>query len=588
MFFIAFGCVKQDLNNYNDEKGLNADTRAWVQSANTPNLKRASLAENDKAILDKHLSKYSAFTIDEREIAGFFRGGSGSIRLPISEELDWTIRLELNDLRDPDYVATYTNDEGTFEVTEPFVVNTFKGVTSTGQPVRFTIDENTLFGVIFGENYHYTIMPAKDYTQNKGDNSYIVYKSWDVIRDNNCSDCVNDVLETQIDYVNNALALANGDKENLTIQGRPMTRVGTKILKVATDADYDVHRDYGNSTNSTIMTWINAIDGVYESTFGLNFLVTSQHVWDSMPSGYPYTSSDSDAFLESFRNYWNSNYQSVNRNIAILYTNKLFPKGGGKNYVGKSYTGNINGNTANNKAYSFVTMAGSFQTTAHEIGHLLNANDNPSDGTCGTIWGSIMCQEDKTLWFSGQSISSISSFLNSNLHYAWLNGPANIYYPGTVTTYNLVNPPSGTITWEISAGSPFTISPTTGSTTYLTQTTGTGSGTLSARVNTGVENKIVASRVIAATTTPVNGPMTGPSTVYAGQTYVYYNLQSVPGLTYTWASANGILTLASGNGYSEGIFNVPSNASGLDDTVYCTIKAGSNTIGSFYKYIVIY
>jgi len=55
-------------------------------------------------------------------LAGFFRGGSGSVRLQIDEELDWTIRLELNDLRAPDYKAIYTTDEDEFEVDEPFVI----------------------------------------------------------------------------------------------------------------------------------------------------------------------------------------------------------------------------------------------------------------------------------------------------------------------------------------------------------------------------------------------------------------------------------------------------------------------------------
>ena len=84
--------------------------------------------------------------------------------------------MELNDLRAPDYKSFYTTEEGTFESTEQFVVNTFKGETSTGQHVRFTIDENIFFGIIFGENYHYVIRSAKDYTLNKEDKRFGIVK----------------------------------------------------------------------------------------------------------------------------------------------------------------------------------------------------------------------------------------------------------------------------------------------------------------------------------------------------------------------------------------------------------------------------
>ena len=160
---------------------LSEEQTSHMETANIPRIESASLSENDKAILDQHLSKYTAFTIDGKEMAGYFSEGSGCIRLQIDKDFDLTICLELNDLRAPDYRAYYTNEEGTFEVNEPFVVNTFKGETSAGQHVRATIDENTFFVYIFGEKYSYIIQPTKDFTQNKEDKSFIAYKSWDVI-----------------------------------------------------------------------------------------------------------------------------------------------------------------------------------------------------------------------------------------------------------------------------------------------------------------------------------------------------------------------------------------------------------------------
>ena len=134
-----------------------------------------SLTGSETEILDKRISNYTAFTMDIKEITNYLysNGGSGQFQLLIDERWDWTIDLELNDLRAPEYKATYTNEEGTFDVEETFVVNTFKGYKSDGQTVRFTIDENTFFGVILGDNYHYVIRPAKDFTQNNKDRTFI-------------------------------------------------------------------------------------------------------------------------------------------------------------------------------------------------------------------------------------------------------------------------------------------------------------------------------------------------------------------------------------------------------------------------------
>ena len=169
----------------------------------TPSTQSASLTGTDKAILDQRISKYTAFTIDKKEMTDYLygSGGVGQIRLKVNEKLDWTIDLELNDMREPDYRSTYTTDEGTFENKEPFVVNTFKGETSDGQIARFTIDENTFLGVILGDNYHYVIRSAKDYTQNIKDEMLIAYHSWDIIPDDNHFDYVNDALKVSDEYL---------------------------------------------------------------------------------------------------------------------------------------------------------------------------------------------------------------------------------------------------------------------------------------------------------------------------------------------------------------------------------------------------
>ena len=116
-----------------------------------PCIQSAALTADDKAILDKYISKYTAFSLDTKELTDYLQGngGAGRIQLSIDEEFDWTIDLVINDLRAPNFEQIYSTGDGTFEIEKPFLVDTFKGKTSDGRDVRFTIDENYFAGYIF-------------------------------------------------------------------------------------------------------------------------------------------------------------------------------------------------------------------------------------------------------------------------------------------------------------------------------------------------------------------------------------------------------------------------------------------------------
>ena len=233
--------------------------------------------------------------------------------------MDWTIDIELNDMRAPDYKATYTTDRGIFEVEEPLILNTFKGRTSDGKIARFTIDENTFSGVILGDDYHYVIRPAKDYTQNREDNSFVVYKSGDIIPDDNEFDYINDALEIP----HNSPKIIIGGLVGL-IDGSNNINSCTYFLKIATDADFQYHQARGSisaaTTNNHILSILNIAEGIYESTFSLRFAITFQNVYTT--NSQLYTSHNAETLLNSFRSHWNNNHAGVNRNIAHLFTGK--------------------------------------------------------------------------------------------------------------------------------------------------------------------------------------------------------------------------------------------------------------------------
>ena len=401
-----------------------------VCSQIVPSTQKAVLIEKDKAILEQHLSEYATFTMDKREIINTFRtNGTGQFRLRIDERLDWTIDLQLNDMRAPDYKQTYISDEGKFE-DESYRVNTFKGTTSNNQIARFTIDENNFLGIILDNEYHYVIRPAKDYTKNSLDESLIVYKSSDIIFE-----------DETFDYTNDALIVPDdGKNENVEESVMRNSASCTYYLRIATDADYEVYQGKGSSlanTYSHIFSLLNIVEGVYESTFNLKFIITYQNVWTTTSNGYPYAPTDTCAnLLRQFRDYWNSNMTGISRNIAHLFTG--YP-------VGCAWLGQINSSLA--YGLSRVRPGMYYKTTAHEIGHNLGAYDaNLQDSLvyeecfCGTLGAaSTMCQgdnKDDNLWFCQTSINEIAPFLANRSALLTGSFPANLTLTGTANGFN--------------------------------------------------------------------------------------------------------------------------------------------------------
>ncbi len=362
---------------------------------------RTTLSDREEITLDKHLSQYTVFSINKKElIDSLYTNGLCQFQININEQFNWTFDLQFNDMRSPDYKQTYTSDKGIFEDTT-FVLNTFKGTTSDNKIARFTIDENNFFGVIFDSTNHYIIRPATDYAQNLAKENLIVYKSSDIIPNHDKFDYVNDALEVPIDSIKQDIILRNGPSNPCTY-----------YLAIATDADYNYYQAKGNNlanTYSDIFSVLNIIEGVYESTFNMKLIVVYQNVWTTTSGSYPYTSTDASTLLRQFQTEWKNNRTSISRNIAHLFT--------GKGLDGGVYGMAWRPGLGTDYSYSLsMNRAEMYQTTAHEIGHNLNAIDNPTNCFCGTANASVMCQGIKSsnLWFCQQSINEITPYLSNN------------------------------------------------------------------------------------------------------------------------------------------------------------------------------
>jgi len=374
-----------------------------------PTVKKIEMSERNESVFAQHLNRYTVFAIDKKELVNNLQSdGNAQFRLKIDEKMDWIIDLEVNDMRAPNFRQVFTTKNGEVEHTE-FVLNTFRGFTSRGQVVRFTIDENNFFGVILNGEDHYVIRPVSEYTQNRNDKNFIVYRSSDIIVDFG-----------DFDYIHNALIVP----ENYGIRkdGQSTTNTTASVLcsyrlLIATDADYEFFQRHGNNTNNRILSILNIVEGVYESTFGLRFSVVYQNVFD-WPNTF-YDSFDASELLSQFRGHWNRNKTHVYRHIAHLFTGKTL----NHNTVGLVVErGQIN----NDRAYS-LSMEHQWLSAivAHEIGHHLNARHAPTvigfraPCECFRSNPSIMCGDlrNKTssaLWFCEFSIYEISNFINYN------------------------------------------------------------------------------------------------------------------------------------------------------------------------------
>jgi hypothetical protein len=331
-------------------------------------------------------------------------------------------------MKSADYVESYTSDKGTFRNQEKSssFTHIFKGKTQDGRIVRLTISKDEFWGVILADEQQIVIRQTRDYTKNEKDESLIIFDNSDLIKeaDDKSSDVFEDALVVP---KNNALAIP---KENALISQMELIPC-TYYLLIATDADFEFYQGRGSSLTNCynyIYSVLNIIEGVYESTFNLRFILTFQHVYAS--SNNPYTSTDASTLLDQFKSEWNNNRGSVNRDIAHLFTGKLL------NSNGVAYMGQISNSSAYSLSRERLEM---YQTTAHEIGHNLNANHpTASNCLCGSTVASVMCsgRKDNNLWFCDFSISEISPFLWNNR--TLLNGNLTDYKTlagGTINSF---------------------------------------------------------------------------------------------------------------------------------------------------------
>lgn len=320
---------------------------------------------------------------------------SGRIQLSVGDR-SFDLQLEPNDLRAPGFRQILRGAKGASEQ-KGTQVATFKGhiVGDPDSVVRLLILPDLIQGYIRTKDEWYFIDPLFKFVKGAPPAQVVAYEEDDVRPDGRqlCG-------AGELDHMISGL---EASKEP-SIKTQAITS-GTRILYLATDADYEYYSIYGANTNSQIQGVINQVDGIFQNSLGIAVWISYQNVWTSIYD--PYTASSSWGLLQEFQNYWKAYYSSVYRNAAHLFTGKTPTDAQGIAWMSvvcsyPTYSYGV--------SYEYYQMA---KLVSHEIGHSLAANhDDQVSPQADPCYGNgpIMCsylQNSGPDIFSSRSASDI-------------------------------------------------------------------------------------------------------------------------------------------------------------------------------------
>jgi hypothetical protein len=337
--------------------------------------------------VDKLLRRYDKLELEPATAAELVKQ-TGRFFLPTSAG-GFDLTLTPHDLRAARYRAQETLDGGVIRELEPSPVRTYKGSVAgmPGGQARLTIDKGTFEGLIITPSQIYFVEPAKRYSSAASDRDFIVYQQADLV---------------QTSFGECGLTMAERvGKEASRLQSQPEVAANLKsvteelftpprTVDLATEADFEYFTFFGNATNANneIIAIMNQVEGIYDTTFGLQFTLVFQNVWST--AGDPYTTTNPDTALVEFTNYWNTNHASLNRDLAHMWTGKSFDG----STIGIAWRPGLDcplGQSGYGMSERLSSTPAKFILSAHEIGHNFNAQHADAQPNCAnTIMGTTL------------------------------------------------------------------------------------------------------------------------------------------------------------------------------------------------------
>ena len=347
----------------------------------------------------KALKRHDLVELEPQRVAEQVRL-TGRLSLPTAEGT-FELNLAPYDMLAPNYRAQVTFDGGEVRSIERGPVRTYKGTVAgiDGAQARFTMDGNTLEGLIITPSRLYFVEPAKRYSALASSKDFLVYNDSDVI-ESSFGKCGVDTLARKVG--------AEGARVKSQLPTSLAHGVGTealfsppRVVELATEADFEYFTAFGSSevaARNEIISIVNQVEGIYNTQFGLRFSIVFQNVWAT--SSDPYTTADPDTALDQFRDHWNGNHVTVARDLAHMWTGKDFNDPGtpeNESIIGIAYRPGLEcplGPASYGMSERLSSTPAKFLVTAHEIGHNFNATHTdtptPRAGCDDTIMSSTL------------------------------------------------------------------------------------------------------------------------------------------------------------------------------------------------------
>jgi len=354
---------------------------------------------------------------------------TGELSLTSSEGA-FHLVLTPHDMRAENYRAEEVLDGGVVRAVAPGAVRTYKGIVRgmEGAQARFTIDGETIEGLIITRGQKYFVEPAARYSPSANQREYLFYKESDVIKrlSGKCGVTVAEKIGAEVERVQSS---------TFQTSSRLSTSVHTELItpqrevELATDADFEYFQALGSTTAvfNEILSIMNQVEGVYDAEIGLNFRIVFQNVYTTSENPYP-DIGDAQAELDRFRNFWNTNRVDVARDLAHLWTGKDF--GLYEGVLGIAYLNVVCNNPSESYALStwITSLPFKYILTAHEIAHNFSATHvDGLSGCASTIMQSLLLNGGNT--FCGVSRGQIEAHATANSGCLSLSGCTFIISP---------------------------------------------------------------------------------------------------------------------------------------------------------------
>ncbi|HVF48430.1 MAG TPA: Calx-beta domain-containing protein [Pyrinomonadaceae bacterium] len=355
------------------------------------------------------LSRYESLPLDAGSVERQVRQ-TGRLTLETSEGT-FDISLAPHDMRADDYRAVAVLDGGVERELPRAPARTFKGTVRglSGGQARFTIDGETIEGMILAHGEKFFVEPAARYSGAAPSGAYLFYRESAVIG-GEAFECG---VETLSDKVNAELSRVQSDA---TGGVRPEAVLSPqREADIATDADFEYTQAFGSpaAANNDILTILNQVEGVYQSQIGLTFNVIFQRAWDT-PND-PYDAASLSGLLAQVEAHWISNPPAgaANRDLLHMWTGRNLTEGAGFARIGAV----CNSQRMAVGVSELRTAAPSkYVIPAHEIGHNFGADHPEKTGhaECALTIMSGLTEPATLFNFCQFSRDEITNYINAN------------------------------------------------------------------------------------------------------------------------------------------------------------------------------